>query len=92
MMDAASPLDPGAPLMDLGLNSLQAVLLMRSLSDELGTALPAIMPFDHPTVLRLAGAIDTQLSGRVAATPHTRTPHRPTARSCHRGPRPRATR
>ena len=50
-------LDVDAPLMEAGMNSLQAVLVMRACSDALGVTLPATLPFEHPTARRLAAAI-----------------------------------
>jgi 3-oxoacyl-(acyl-carrier-protein) synthase/acyl carrier protein len=66
---AAANVDVHSPLVELGLSSMQAVLLMRSLSDACGTVLRATMCFDYPTVSRLAAAIDEQLdaSGDVAS-------------------------
>ncbi|MFI1994566.1 phosphopantetheine-binding protein [Actinoplanes sp. NPDC020271] len=39
-LPAGAPLDPGADLKDLGLDSMKAVELVFDLEDELGVALP----------------------------------------------------
>jgi acyl carrier protein len=39
-LPADSPLDPGVPLKDLGLDSMQAVELVFDIEDELGVVLP----------------------------------------------------
>lgn len=61
-------IDSDSPLMELGLHSFQATLLMRSLSDELGTLLPATMCFSFPTAKRLAAAINARLLNESGAT------------------------
>jgi thioesterase domain-containing protein len=59
--DAA--LDVDAPLVQLGLNSLQAVLTVRALSERFETTLPATLAFDHPTARSLAGAVQARALG-----------------------------
>ena len=63
----ASQLDLHSPLMDLGLSSLQAVVLMRSLSEDVGTVLPATLCFEYPTAHKLTAAIEI----RLGASAHT---------------------
>ena len=54
------PLGPDldTPLMQMGVNSLQAVVLVRSCAEHAKAPLPATLAFDHPTVRLLAGAIE----------------------------------
>ena len=52
-----SRLDLDAPLMELGLNSLRAVLLMHACAERFETSLSGTMAFDHPTARELAAAI-----------------------------------
>ena len=61
-----SQLDPHVPLMDLGLNSLQLVVLMRSLSEEVGTVLHPTMCFEYPSLHRLTAAIEERLHVHVS--------------------------
>ena len=68
-----------APLMDLGMNSLQAVMLMQSLSDDVGTALPATMCFEFPTIYKLSAAIDRRLRNAAKKTSNDRID----TSSCH---------
>ena len=63
----SSQLDLHSPLMDLGLSSLQAVVLMRSLSEDVGTVLPATLCFEYPTAHKLTAAIEI----RLGASAHT---------------------
>ena len=60
-------IDPRMPLIDLGLNSLQAILLMRSLSEEMGVGLLAVMCFQFPTANQLVAAIDKRVYGEAHA-------------------------
>ena len=48
--DTAEVLDPTAPLMEAGLDSLAATQLVRSLSESLEVELSPTVLFDHPTV------------------------------------------
>ena len=52
--DPEEPLDEGAPLSELGFDSLMAVELARSLGGLLGCRLPATLTYNHPTVASLS--------------------------------------
>jgi acyl carrier protein len=45
-----SVLDPNTPLMQAGLDSIAAVELRNSVSQQFGVALPATVVFDYPTL------------------------------------------
>jgi NADPH:quinone reductase-like Zn-dependent oxidoreductase/NAD(P)-dependent dehydrogenase (short-subunit alcohol dehydrogenase family) len=49
-IDQRKPVDPRAPLGDLGLDSLLAVELRNTLSNAIGHPLPASLLFDYPTL------------------------------------------
>jgi acyl transferase domain-containing protein len=80
-----SRLDRRAGLFDLGLDSLMAVELQRSLEEALGIAVPATVAFDHPSVSALADHLLSQLTGTggaatvVPAVAVTATPDEPVA-------------
>ncbi|MFC5668499.1 beta-ketoacyl reductase, partial [Kitasatospora misakiensis] len=54
-------LDPERGLLDQGLDSLTAVELRNRLGTAVGHRLPSTLIFDHPTVLALAGYLDTEV-------------------------------
>ncbi|MFF1910014.1 beta-ketoacyl reductase, partial [Kitasatospora sp. NPDC058218] len=54
-------LDPERGLLDQGLDSLTAVELRNRLGAAVGHRLPSTLIFDHPTVLALAGYLDTDV-------------------------------
>ena len=54
--------DLDAPLLDAGLDSLQTVVLVASLSELFATRLPPTLAFDHPSARLLATAISSRLS------------------------------
>ena len=80
--DDSSRLDQNAPLMDMGLNSLQAVLLMRMISEGVGTALPATMCFAFPTIRKLTAAIYQQLDLKVGTPRRNAHAAQPPATFC----------
>ncbi|WP_394846828.1 SDR family NAD(P)-dependent oxidoreductase [Pendulispora brunnea] len=57
----ASRLDAHTGFVDLGLDSLMAVELRRSLQRKAGVILPATLAFDHPSPHRVASFVLTQL-------------------------------
>jgi acyl carrier protein len=61
-----SEVDARAPLMALGMSSLQAMEIKMYLEKELAASLPASLLFDYPTVASLAGQILDKLG--LAAT------------------------
>ena len=75
------------PFMELGVDSLDAQLLVRRLSEQLPTRLPSTAIFDHPTPRRLAAHVQLVHDGRVEArVPHERrldaTPTRAPRAAC----------
>ncbi len=62
-MDPARPLDPRAPLGDMGLDSLLAVELRNMLGTAIGRSLPATLLFDYPTVDTLTDFLLVELFG-----------------------------
>ena len=65
------------PLMEVGMNSMRAVVLMRACSAHLSVPMGATMAFDHPTARRLAAAIGK----RVHSNTHVDKPPVPIWRS-----------
>jgi acyl transferase domain-containing protein len=59
---SAQEIDPDADFAELGLDSLVAVGLRRTLSDTLGVDCPASAAFDHPSARRLAHFLDRQFT------------------------------
>jgi acyl transferase domain-containing protein len=59
---SARDIDPDADFAELGLDSLVAVGLRRTLSDTLGVDCPASAAFDHPSARRLAHFLDRQFA------------------------------
>ena len=59
--------DPDAPLMAAGLDSLGAVELRSSLESRLGVQLPSTLVFDYPTVAALTQFLASRLGGAAAA-------------------------
>ena len=57
-----SEVDPDAPLMESGLDSLGAVELGNQLQAQSGMALPSTLIFDYPTARQLAGYFKEQAS------------------------------
>ncbi|MCV7165650.1 type I polyketide synthase [Mycobacterium stomatepiae] len=54
-------LDPSTGFFQLGMDSLMSAMLRRSLSDDLGEALPVSVVFDYPTVYSLTDYLATVL-------------------------------
>jgi acyl carrier protein len=54
--------DPGAAFTELGLDSVYALTLCGDIEDRFGLSVEATLPWDHPTVDRLAA----HLRGEVA--------------------------
>ena len=61
-LSSDSPLDPETGLFDLGIDSLTAMELRRTLEQALGTRLPATLAFAYPTPRALAGFVVDQLA------------------------------
>ena len=64
------------PFFELGVNSLQAVLIARELSERLAISVPAVTLFQHTTARRLAAFIATRMgsgaqSGELSASDMT---------------------
>jgi acyl carrier protein len=68
-LSSSMVLDPRTPLADLGLDSLLAVELRNSLGGALGTALPATLLFDYPSVAALADHIAGLLQPQLEEPP-----------------------
>ncbi|WP_322857899.1 SDR family NAD(P)-dependent oxidoreductase [Mycobacterium shigaense] len=60
-LPAGESLDPSTGFFQLGMDSLMSAMLRRSLSDELGEALPVSVVFDYPTVYSLSDHLATVL-------------------------------
>ena len=54
-------LDPEAPLLQAGMDSLATVELSQRLGQTLGVALPATLVFDYPSVAAIAAYVDAKL-------------------------------
>lgn len=61
--DAARPLDPGAPIREMGLDSMLAVQLRSRLGRGIERDLPATLLFDYPTIDALAGHLEALAFG-----------------------------
>ena len=72
--DNETELNLGAPLMEMGLDSLATTELVRNLSTDLGIDLPPTLLFDYPTVDALSDHLAELLSDKT-------TDHKPNARS-----------
>ena len=68
-LSSSMVLDPRTPLGELGLDSLLAVELRNALGGALGTALPATLLFDYPSVAALADHIAALLQPELVAQP-----------------------
>ena len=72
---AATAIDPRTPLKELGLDSLMAVELRNLLTRSIGTALPATLLFDHPSLDAMANYLLRKLELIVIdATPASPAP------------------
>ncbi|MEV0599705.1 SDR family NAD(P)-dependent oxidoreductase [Streptomyces sp. NPDC050315] len=66
--------DPHRPLAELGLDSLLSVTLRRTLQERLGTALPAALLWNRPTVTEIAGHLaELSRPAPAPASPSTGT-------------------
>ena len=61
----ADAIDADASLVDLGIDSIEAVKLIGDLQRRLETDLPATLAFDHPTVSRLAAHLLDKFGARA---------------------------
>jgi acyl carrier protein len=57
---SASELDPQASFVELGIDSILAIQLTRRLESAFGLALRPTLPFDYPSIERLAGFLASQ--------------------------------
>ena len=62
----AGDIDLNRGFFDLGLESMSCVALAERLREVLGRDVPQTLPFDQPTVRRLAGALDARQRGDLA--------------------------
>ena len=60
---AESEVDPGLPLVELGVDSIMTVRLRRQLEKQTGLSLPPTLLWEHPT----ASAVSTQIADMLAA-------------------------
>jgi acyl transferase domain-containing protein/acyl carrier protein len=67
----ASSIKPNQPVQELGLDSLMALELRRSLAAQTGLRLPASLLFDYPTPAKLARRLHREL---LASLPNALTP------------------
>ena len=58
-----SEVDPDAPLVELGVDSIMTVRLRRQLEKQTGLSLPPTLLWEHPT----AAAVTTKLTDMLAA-------------------------
>lgn len=65
--DAARRLDPGAPIREMGLDSMLAVQLRSRLGRGIERDLPATLLFDYPTIDALAGHLEALAFGSLRA-------------------------
>ena len=66
--------DPDAPLMEAGLDSLGAVELGNQLQAQSGAALPSTLVFDYPTARQLAGYFEEQAEAAAEGGRRCRRP------------------
>jgi NADPH:quinone reductase-like Zn-dependent oxidoreductase/acyl carrier protein len=71
-LDAGTPIDPSAPLKDVGLDSLMSVELRNALTRSLGRSLPVTLLFDYPTLGGLAEYLARVLELEADAAPRAR--------------------
>jgi acyl carrier protein len=60
-------IDPDAPLVELGLDSVYALTLCGDIEEHFGLAVEQTLPWDYPTVNALAGYLDDALAQRQGA-------------------------
>jgi acyl transferase domain-containing protein len=60
-LDSAAEIDPGSTFLDVGFTSFAGLELRNLLVEATGLDLPAVIVFDHPTPLDLAGRLRTDL-------------------------------
>ncbi|MBO4204631.1 acyl carrier protein [Micromonospora echinofusca] len=69
-LPAETPLDPTAPLTDLGLDSMEAVELVFDIEDELGVALPDdTLTGDTFATARSLGAVVDRVRSEPTSSP-----------------------
>ncbi|MEU3610502.1 acyl carrier protein, partial [Streptomyces sp. NPDC035033] len=66
--------DAGATFLELGVDSLTAIVMKDRLQDRLGLALDSAMVFDHPSVTELAGHLSALLTAAHPAPAGPATP------------------
>jgi len=95
---SADEIDPDAPFIDLGLDSITGVTWIRRINAEYGTQIEATQVYSHPTVRRLAALVMAALGaagqGNAPAAPSEPMPSDPApfpaATTAPAGPTPRA--
>ncbi|MEO3743396.1 acyl carrier protein [Plantactinospora sp. B5E13] len=60
----ADEIDPDAPLVELGLDSVYALTLCGDIEERYGLVVEQTLPWDYPTVNALAGHLSGVLAGR----------------------------
>ena len=73
VVHARGHIDTTAGFFDLGLDSLGAMEMRRSLEQQYGLALPSTVLFDYPTLDALTEFVLEQLTGHTTATPADRS-------------------
>ncbi|HET8708444.1 MAG TPA: beta-ketoacyl reductase, partial [Pseudomonadales bacterium] len=59
--EADGPVDPNAPLMDMGIDSIMALDIKKRLEADTGERIPATLIFDYPTLNRIAAHFSVSL-------------------------------
>lgn len=68
-MAKSEPLDENRGLVEMGMNSLMAVMLENELEAALGVKLSATVMLDYPNLLSLARFLDEKLFGDISTSP-----------------------
>jgi acyl carrier protein len=66
-LDPARPIDPHQPFNELGVDSLMALEIRNGLGIDLGSALPATLVFEYPTIEALTDYLDRVVLQRLGS-------------------------